>query len=126
MELEDKINYVPNACLFIYLFPCGFSATKRSIWGFFFGFFKFCMLCLKWFVFALELNCFVVVLLFVTGLNVSVYVGLRFVDQYYLKLLLLNCKDGYSDQYCEMGFDKCLLIIPYLHRKLCGIIVGTQ
>ena len=34
MELEDKINYVPNACLFIYIFPCGFSATKRSIWGF--------------------------------------------------------------------------------------------
>ena len=34
MELEDKINYVPNACLFIYIFPCGFLATKRSIWGF--------------------------------------------------------------------------------------------
>ena len=55
-----------------------------------FWFFKFCVLCLKWFVFALELNCFVVVSLFVIGLNVSVYVGLHFVDQFYLKLLLLN------------------------------------
>lgn len=77
-------------CLFIFFLVV--SRQRNGALGvFFFGFFKFCMLCLKWFVFALELNCFVVVvLLFVTGLNVSVYVGLRFVDQYYLKLLLLN------------------------------------
>ena len=110
--------------LFIYLFPCDFSATNGAF-GVFWSF-KFCMLCLKWFVFALELNCFVVVSLFVIGLNVSVYVGLHFVDQFYLKLLLLNWKGGHSDQYCKMGFDKFLFIIPYLYRKLCNTIVGTQ
>ena len=55
-----------------------------------FWFLKFFILCLKCFVFALELNWFVVVSLFVIGLNVSVYVGLHFVDQFYFKLLLLD------------------------------------
>ena len=60
--LEDKINYVTNACLFIYIFPCGFLATKRSIWGFLVFkilYIMFEMVC----IYALELNCFVVVLL---------------------------------------------------------------
>ena len=73
--------------LFIYFLVISRQPTEHL--GVFWSF-KFCMLCLKWFVFALELNCFVVVSLFVIGLNVSVYVGLHFVDQFYLKLLLLN------------------------------------